>query len=117
MTATISLKIESLAWVREENSYMNIPAQFKSCFPDNCFIARGTGKENQHLLVDRGIELAYDGSGIPVRCFLELRNSGKFRPSNRGAIKAFYLANDAQAGDTIVFTKLEERLFKVELKK
>lgn len=105
------------AWLKDVNSYMNIPSHFKTSFPDDCFIPRGTGRENKHLLAERGIALEYQGAHEPVQCFMELRDSGQFRPSNRGSIKAFYSANNAQVGDSISFVKKSDRVFQVVLVK
>lgn len=117
MAGELIVKIESEAWVKEANSYMNLAPQFKTFFPDDCFIARGTGRENQHLLADRGIRLEYQGIGDAVQCFMELRSGGQFRPSNRGAIKAFYKATGADVGDDIGFIKVTDRTYKVVLAK
>lgn len=117
MDKQIKVSIKTEAWVKEANSYMNIDPQFKTFFPDDCFIARGTGKENHPLLASRGIDLEYQGSGESVRCFLELRDSGHFRPSNRGSIKSFYRANQAKPGDSIVITQVSTRKFKITLVK
>lgn len=105
------------AWLKEANSYMNIQSQYKTNFPDDCFIARGTGKENQHLLAERGIALEYQGASEPVQCFMELRSGGQFRPSNRGAIRAFFSATNAEAGDSISFIKKADRVYQVVLVK
>lgn len=115
MTKQIPVVIESEKWVNESNNYMNIDPQYKTFFPDDCFIARGTGRENRELLAERGIDLEYEGSGDAVRCFLELRDSGKFRPSDRGAIKSFYRFTKAKMGDRIEFTQISPRRFKVTL--
>ena len=115
MNEPIPVLIESEAWLKDGNNYMNIEGKYKTSFPDDCFIARGTGKANKNLLAQRGIELEYDGDGLPVACFLELRDSGKFRPSNRGAIKEFYRFTKARVGDTILFTQVSPRKFKVGL--
>ena len=115
MANQIQVSIKSEAWVKESNSYMNIDAQFKTFFPDDCFIARGTGGENKNILADRGIDLEYEGVGATIRCFLELRDSGQFRPSNRGSIRSFYRATKAKSGDTIVFTQISPRKYKVTL--
>lgn len=115
MSEKIPVVIESEKWVNESNNYMNIASQYKTFFPDDCFIARGTGKENKALLAERGIDLEYEGSGEPVRCFLELRDSGKFRPSDRGAIKSFYRFTKATLGDRIEFTQISPRRYKVTL--
>jgi hypothetical protein len=117
MADELTVKIASDAWVKEANSYMNLDPQFKTFFPDDCFIARGTGRENQHLLSERGIRLEYQGVGEVVQCFMELRSGGQFRPSNRGAIKAFYKATGAKLGDGIGFIKLKDRAYKVVLAK
>ena len=117
MADELSVKIASDAWVKEANSYMNLDPQFKTFFPDDCFIARGTGRENQHLLAERGIRLEYQGGGDFVQCFMELRSGGQFRPSNRGAIRAFYKATGAKAGDSIRFVKATDRAYKVFLEK
>lgn len=112
------LRIEiAPAWLKEANNYMNIESQYKTNFPDDCFIARGTGKENQHLLAERGIALEYQGASKPVQCFMELRSGGKFRPSNRGAIRAFFSATNAEAGDSISFIKKADRIYQVVLVK
>ena len=113
----ISFPIESEKWVDEKNSYMNIPAELKSFFPDDCFIARGTGKENKALLLERGIDIQYEGNSAPVRCFIELRDSGKFRPSARGHIKTFYAQTGAGLHDSIEFRRSGERAFVVSLVK
>ena len=115
MSKKIPVVIESEKWVKESNSYMNIAPQYKTFFPDDCFIARGTGRENKGLLAERGIDLEYEGSGDAVRCFLELRDNGKFRPSDRGAIKSFYRFTKAAMGDRIEFSLLSPRRFKVTL--
>jgi len=113
----ISFLIESEKWVAEKNSYMNIPAELKSFFPDDCFIARGTGKENSALLLERGIDIQYEGNSALVKCFMELRDSGKFRPSSRGHIKNFYAQTGASLNDAIEFRKSGERVFLVSLVK
>jgi len=113
----ISFLIESDKWVDEKNSYMNIPAELKTFFPDDCFIARGTGKENKALLLERGVDIQYEGSSAPVKCFMELRDSGKFRPSSRGHIKAFYAQTGAALHDSIEIQKTGERTFAVSLVK
>lgn len=115
MTKQISVVIDSEKWIKENNNYMNIDPQYKTFFPDDCFIARGTGRENKELLAERGIDLEYEGSGETVKCFLELRDSGKFRPSDRGAIKSFYRFTNATVGDKIEFTQISPRKFKVTL--
>ena len=115
MAKSISVFIASEAWIKESNSYMNIDAQHKTFFPDDCFIARGTGGENKGLLAERGIDLDYEGVGETFRCFLELRDSGKFRPSNRGSIRSFYRVAKAKSGDTIMFTQTSPRKYKVTL--
>lgn len=115
MANAILVRISSEAWVKEANSYMNVDQQFKTFFPDDCFIARGTGRENEGLLTDRGIVLQYKGASEPVRCFMELRAGGQFRPSNRGAIKSFYKATGAKVGDSIRFEKVGERSYLVDL--
>lgn len=116
MSYELSIEIAP-AWLKEANSYMNIQPQYKTNFPDDCFIARGTGKENQNLLAERGITLEYQGVFEPVQCFMELRSGGQFRPSNRGAIRAFYKATNAEAGDSISFVKKSNRVYQVVLVK
>ena len=103
--------------MKEGNNYMNIDSQCKTFFPDDCFIARGTGRENQNLLSERGIWLQYEGASAAVQCFMELRSGGKFRPSNRGAIKDFYSNTKARVGDEIVFEKKSDRTYGVKLVK
>lgn len=115
LTKKIHVVIKSEAWIKEANSYMNIDSQFKTFFPNDCFIARGTGRENEHLLPERGIDLEYQGAGESVRCFLELRTGGQFRPSNRGSIRAFYRAIKAKVGDVIVIDQVSPRKFKFSL--
>lgn len=113
----ILVTIKSEAWLKEANSYMNIEPQMKEFFPDDCFIARGTGRENQHRLADRGIQITYQANASPVQCFMELRDSGHFRPSGRGSIKSFYTATNASVGDTIVIKKLSVRMYSITLAK
>ena len=115
MPKQIPVVIKSEKWVKETNNYMIIDPQYKTFFPDDCFIPRGTGRENKKLLPERGIDLEYEGSGEAVRCFLELRRSGKFRPSDRGAIKSFYRSTKAKVGDRIEFTQLSPRKFRGSL--
>ena len=115
MTDPIKVAIESAKWVSPDNNYMNIPSQHKTYFPEDAFIPRGTGKQHKHLLDEKGITLFYEGSSAPTRCMLELRESGKFRPSDRGAIRSFYEATGAKEGDIIVFAKSGEREFRVSL--
>lgn len=117
MADELIIKIASEAWIKEANSYMNLDPQFKTFFPADCFIARGTGRENHHLLADRGIRLEYQGVGDAVPCLMELRSGGQFRPSNRGAIKAFYKATGAEVGDEIGFIQITDRTYKVILSK
>jgi len=107
----------SQTWLNEANSYMYIQPMYKTNFPDDCFIPRGTSRENQNLLPERGITLEYQGILEPVQCLMELRPDGKFRPSNRGAIKAFYKATNAEAGDSISFIKKSNRVYQVTLVK
>ncbi len=117
MVDELRVEISSVAWLKETNSYMEIQSQYKTNFPDNCFIPRGTGRENKHLLEKRGIFLVYQDAAEPVQCFMELRSGGKFRPSNRGAIKSFYKSTEAKFGDVIVFVKKSERVYQVLLEK
>lgn len=107
----ISFLIESEAWVKQKNSYLNIPSNLKHFFPDDCFIARGTAEENKALLMERGIDIQYEGDGEASKCFMELRDSGKFRPSFRGNIRRFYEKNGAAAGDTVEIRKTGERTY------
>lgn len=113
----ISFSIESDAWLREENSYMTIPANLKSSFPDDCFIPRGTGKANAARLHDSGISLVYQGDSEPIQCFMEVRASGNFRPSSRGHIRGFYARTSPVPGDTIVFRQTSTRTYAVSLLK
>ena len=59
ITDAIRVVIPSEAWVSEKNNYMYIGKQYKSWFPDDCFIARGTGRENKERLAAHGIEVHY----------------------------------------------------------
>lgn len=115
MTNQIAVSIASAAWFDEKNNYMMIPSALKSFFPLDCFIPRGTGRENKDHLIERGIDLVYQGQATPVRCFLEVRDNGVFRPSNRGAIKAFYAHTKPKVGDQIVFVSNGSRSYTVAL--
>ncbi|WP_146115053.1 hypothetical protein [Malikia spinosa] len=117
MSNEVHVEILSEAWMKEGNNYMNIDSKYKTFFPDDCFIARGTGRENKDLLSERGIWLQYEGAIDAVQCFMELRSGGKFRPSNRGAIKDFYSSTKAQVGDKIVFEKKSDRIYGVKMAK
>lgn len=113
MTNSITIEISSDAWLR--NNYMNFPGQKKTFFPDDCFIARGTGTENKFLLDARGIDIRYQFSPEPVRCHMEQRAGTQFRPSNRGAIRIFYEKTQAKMGDSIVIKKILDRTFEISL--
>jgi hypothetical protein len=115
MNDQIQVPISSEAWFNKKNNYFYLSPQDKGFFPDDCFIARGTGTENKELLATRGIDIEYAGSAEAVRCFMELRNDGKFRPSNRGSIAGFYRANPPKVGDVIVVSKQSERRYRVSL--
>lgn len=109
----IIFEIETSAWLK--NSYMYIPARMKQFFPDDCFIPRGTSKENAHLVNERGIKITYQGTNETSTCLLELRSSGVFRPSERGFIARFYSVNSARVGDTINIVRTAPRHFHVSL--
>lgn len=117
MTSDISVRIMSSAWFKEHNNYMSLDSEFSTYFPKDCFIPRGTGKKNSPFLLERGIDIDYQGAGESVRCFLEREKGGQFRPSNRGAIKKFFQGTEATVGDTIVFTRISPRRYQVSLKK
>jgi hypothetical protein len=103
------------AWIT--NSYMDIPPEWKTFFPDDAFIARGTGGENKSLPDERRIAIHYEGVDGPVKVLLELRDSGKFRPSDRGAIRRFYAATGAREGDKIAIAKAGPRVYRATLDK
>jgi hypothetical protein len=113
----IAFPIRSAAWTKEKNSYMDIPSHHRAFFPDDCFIDRGSGKQNAHRAVTSGVLVHYDGEPEAVPCLLEVRlDSGSFRPAGRGYIKRFFKFTGAKPGDLIVIKCIAPRSYSVSLR-